>query len=425
MVPRKVLSKEQVQKIIERYTNKESLLSIGKVFGVGQGVITRILKENGVTIRKSSEILKAFTEEQEDEVIEKYKKGMTAKEIASQFGLQSAGAVLKVLKNKGINPQEDKFERNKRLSDDQKKEIAIAYTKGETQQSLSRRYGVSDPTISKALKEQGVIKRTRSQVQYGDRRIGGVTDDEKHKMKVLYEEGKTTVEIAKIFGLWDSAIGRYLTEIGVKRRTPYEARGGVGEEDESKIVERYQNGESSVQIATDYNVYYSTILRVLRRRNCEIRENSGWGDTVRHALSKSGRFANTQQTIWYIYSLRGFPDYLKPGITNNQEAREQKSGGHYEEQIYAKEYGSREEAFFIEQAVLAETLEYADAPEELVTVRWNGFQEIRKMPVSDLERIFEFYNQELEEMGVWRFAAAYVPMTEAERQECLLRSSAE
>lgn len=94
-------------------------------------------------------------------------------------------------------------------------------------------------------------------------------------------------------------------------------------------------------------------------------------------------------------------------------------------QIYAKEYGSREEAFFIEQSVLAETLEYAYAPEELVTVRWAGFQEIRKMAASDLVRVFEYYNEQLEEMGIWRFAAAYVSMTESDRQECILRSSAE
>jgi len=425
MVPRKVLSNEQIQNIIERYNNKEPLLSIGRVYGVGQGVITRILREKGVTIRKSSELLKAFTKEQEKEVIEKYKRGMTAKQIASQYGLRSGVAVLKILKNNGFNPQDDKFARNRKLSEDQEKEIAIAYTKGETQQSLSQRYGVSDPTISKALKEQGVTKRTLSQVQYGVRRDGGVTYDEKKKIKELYEEGKNTVEIAKIFGLWDSAVGRYLAEMGVKRRTPYEARGGVSYEDEPKIVERYMNGESSVQIANDYDVYYSTILRVLRRKNCEIRESNGWGDTVRHALSKSGRFANEQQTIWYIYSLRGFPDYLKPGITNNQEVREQKSGGYYEEQIYAKEYETREEAFFIEQAILEETLDYADAPKELLRIKWSGFQEIRKMKEKHLVSIFEFYNQQLEELGIWEFASAYVPMTEPERQECLKRSSPE
>jgi len=418
MVPRKVLSREQIQNIIERYNNKEPLLSIGRVYRVGQGVITRILKENGVTIRKSSELLKAFTEEQEKEVIEKYIKGMTAKEIASQYGL-SESPVLKVLKRAGYDPYNDNQERKKKLSAGQKEEIAKAYKKGETAQQLAKKYGVTDPTIKKALLEMAVDVRSYSEAQ------GGLANTEIEELIDLYKEGWNTVQLAEKYELANGTVGRYLDREGVKKRSANEARGGVSEVDEPKIVERYMNGESSVQIANDYDVYYSTILRVLRRRDCQIRSNNGWGDTVQHALNQSGRFAITQQTIWYIYTLKGCQGYLKPGITNNKEAREQKSSGYYLEQIYSKEYCSREAAFFIEQAILEETMENAYAPDELISIKWNGCSEIRTMKEDQLISIFEFYNQELEEMGVWKFASAYVPMTKAERQECFLRSSAE
>ena len=90
-------------------------------------------------------------------------------------------------------------------------------------------------------------------------------------------------------------------------------------------------------------------------------------------------------------------------------------------------YSTREEAYFIEQAVLRETLNYFDCPIELIPTNDNegmiGWTEVRKMKFEELEKIIDFYKEEMESLGKWEFAASYVPMTSAQRQECINRSN--
>lgn len=474
MVPRKVLSNEQIQNIIERYNNKETLLSIGKVYGVGQGVITRILKENGVTIRKASDLRKAFTKEQEKEVIEKYKRGMTAKEIASQYGLRSGVAVLKILKNNGFNPQDDKFERNKKLSEEQKKEIALEYANGTTAQKLAIQYGVSHPTIKKALQEKQVKVRSYSESQ------GGLKDDEIKELIGLYKDGWNTVQLGEKYGIGDGTVGRYLYRAGVQKRTWSEARGGLSDKQKEEVVKRYLDGETSVDIAKEYNVFYGTILRAVKesgneirtqseskimmverqldiddivgryikgesalsiacdypvtdaairsllvRRGVEIRDKGTWGDSIRNILDGSGNYCTQRETEYYIFNLNGFPGILKPGIAHDSEKRKRVSSGYYSNSILVQGYKTREEAYLLEQAILDQTSQYAVRPQELEDIGWEGIGELRFIEEDSMISIFEFFNSELEELGVWEFASAYVPMTEAERQECLKRSRSE
>jgi DNA-directed RNA polymerase specialized sigma24 family protein len=473
MVPRKVLTKEQIENIIERYNNKEPLLSIGKVFGVGQGVITRILKENGATIRKRSESLKAFTEEQEEEVIEKYKKGMTAKEIASQYGL-SDPPVLKVLKRAGYDPYKDNQERKKKLSAGQKEEIAKAYKKGETAQQLAKKYGVTDPTIKKALLEMAIDVRSYSEAQ------GGLKDAEIEELIDLYKEGWNTVRLAEKYGIGDGTVGRYLDRAGVQKRTWSEARGGLSDEQKREVVKKYLNGETSVDIAKEYNVYYSTILRAVKesgneirtlseskimkverqldtddiigryiggesalsiaidypvtdagirsllvRRGVEIRDKGTWGDSIRNILDGTGNYCNQRETEYYIFTLNGFPGILKPGIAHDSEKRKSVSSGYYGNPILVQGYKTREEAYLLEQVILDQTSQHSVRPQELENINWEGIGELSFIEEDSMISIFEFFNSELEELGVWEFASAYVPMTEAERQECLKRSRSE
>ena len=95
------------------------------------------------------------------------------------------------------------------------------------------------------------------------------------------------------------------------------------------------------------------------------------------------------------------------------------------------EFETREKAFFLEQAVLLETISKWDCPDELTPHpgrgNWGGGKEIRKIELSDLEPIIEFYREELIEMKVWKFAATYLGeiMTQAQTEECERRASEE
>ena len=53
---------------------------------------------------------------------------------------------------------------------------------------------------------------------------------------------------------------------------------------------------------------------------------------------------------------------------------------------------------------------------------WAGWTELRKMPFDQLEKIIDFYRNEILEMGKWIFAVEYLPMTKKQKDECLIRA---
>ena len=88
---------------------------------------------------------------------------------------------------------------------------------------------------------------------------------------------------------------------------------------------------------------------------------------------------------------------------------------------FEKIYGSRKEAYFIEQAILNETLNQWVHPTGLAE-EWEGLSELRRLDISELESIHSYYDELMDEMGCWQFAAAYVSMTQEQRESCLSRS---
>ena len=129
-------------------------------------------------------------------------------------------------------------------------------------------------------------------------------------------------------------------------------------------------------------------------------------------------FDRPQDTTFYIYSLRSFPEHLKPGIAFDHKKRANNSQKYYSEVIYLKEFATRKKAFFLEQAVLDQSIDYADCPQLLLDIEWEGNSEVRRMMENDLIEIVEYLLNELEELGIWQFALDYVPMTSYQYIQC-------
>ena len=87
------------------------------------------------------------------------------------------------------------------------------------------------------------------------------------------------------------------------------------------------------------------------------------------------------------------------------------------EELFSKIFGCREEAYFLEEAVLMETRRFGECPNDLIG--WAGFTEVRKMNLEDLVTVVDFYTEKLEEIGKWRFALTYLSMTDKQRDEML------
>lgn len=474
MVPRRVFTKSEIADIIKRYTKQnESLQSIARHYKSGQDTISKLLTDRQVRIRSRTEVREAFTEEQKKEIIKRFKEGTNAKTLAIEYKTSSL-PILKILRRAGIKPRDASDNAQRKLEPREHLKIANSYTEGKSQRELAEEYSVSVPTIKKILIEQECEIRSFTEVR------GGLPEEDRLRIAELYQVGMNTVELGRKYGLSSTTISRYLEEMEVEKRTGSEARGGLSPAQKEQVVKRYLDGETSPEIAKDYGIFSSTILRAvqesgnsirtlsesiilkaerdldkedivrrylkgesalsiaddypvtdagirsfLRRQGIEIRDAGTWGDSVRHILDGTGNFIRKKETCYYIYTIKGMPGLVKPGIAHDTNRRREVGDGYYDEELLIQVYSSREEAFLIEQAILDATAEYSFRPEELENEGWAGISEIRKIEEDAIMSIFERYHNELEEIGIWHFAAMYVPMTEAEKQIFIERGDEE
>ena len=135
-------------------------------------------------------------------------------------------------------------------------------------------------------------------------------------------------------------------------------------------------------------------------------------------MRRSNRFAQPRECELYLYELARYSDtHCKPGIAFDADRRADRE---YGAEVLRLVLTTRGEAYFLEQAVLDATRGSAECPDDLAD--WPGNREVRAMPADDLLPIVLRLAAELEAMGPWSFAAAYVPMTAAQRATCQQRS---
>jgi hypothetical protein len=111
------------------------------------------------------------------------------------------------------------------------------------------------------------------------------------------------------------------------------------------------------------------------------------------------------QTVFYTYSLSRYKKYVKFGIARRLESRKNLE---YGEEIFAKQFNTRLEAFAIEQACLKDSQLAKDCPEELDLNKWPGRTEVRKCSRQTALARANFYVQELKSIGVKEFILKYL-----------------
>ena len=463
MVKKKEFTNEEISDIKNRYTKLESLKNIGKSYNTSQSTITRVLKENKVRIRGCGEAREIFDNNQKQAIIEKFKKGKSCKKLAEEYET-TGGTIARILKELNLDLVKIRGERRRKISNNKNESIALAYKSGRTLESLASEYEVGRDAIKRAVLEEDVQIRPPAFVHT-------LTNEQQNELAKLYKNGMNTVELGEKFGIYDTTVGDYLNKMGIERRQGklsndqkkevlkrYEDgessvdlgrsfevspslilrvidasnidKRELGETQRQKseklvdindISHRYINGESSISIARDYELTSTTIRGILKRKGIEIREGGVGGDSMLHIFNQTGNFTKTIETYFYIYSIKDHPHLLKPGITNNKRVRENESKGIYTEELFSVLLSSREEAYFLEQAILEETSAYEERPDDLSEINFGGISELRKMSQDELIDVYEFYRNQIDELGIWDFAATYVPMTDTEKKECLSR----
>jgi transposase len=251
-----------------------------------------------------------------------------------------------------------------------------------------------------------------------------LTYDERHTIHARCKAGDLMEVVAAEYRVSLLTIKKIIARIdeGIKERT-----GGPGllsREYDQEICRRYQIGNPIAQIAESFGVSNKAIRNILGQHQIEIKPAHAGYDNTSQALNSTSRFAVDRECFFYVFSLARFPGHSKPGIAFDTDNRAKGGSGEYGTEHLCLSFSTRAEAFFLEQAVLDQTRSLRECPAELVNTQWGGASEVRFMEPGDLCDVAIRLAMQMEEMGVWEFAAAYVPMTAAQRALCQSKAMA-
>lgn len=145
-------------------------------------------------------------------------------------------------------------------------------------------------------------------------------------------------------------------------------------------------------------------------------KQGGW-DSIGAWLE--GSFRNPEiDGYFYVFPLKKYPEFAKPGIADDLETRKKGSRGEYGE-LYDFIALPRLEAWLVEQAILIATTRASDCPPRLAKTKWEGYREVRKMKPEEIFEIALSLHEELQLLGREEFAVRYLTVTPLERRKLL------
>jgi transposase-like protein len=148
-------TREEIEKmIVEEYSTSKFTMPIARRFGIADTTVRQILRRNGVVPCHGKT---PVGEDRATRMMELFRLGMTTDEIGRGVGC-APGTVSKWLRKQGV-PLRPHTKRRK-LSVEQRRELARRYESGETFLKLQKAYGVSDSVVELCLDEFQVQTRT-------------------------------------------------------------------------------------------------------------------------------------------------------------------------------------------------------------------------------------------------------------------------
>ena len=411
----KKLSSLTIKKICNEYVSGISRTTLSKNYKLANYVVTQILIRNNIRLRELWEARGSASPETKKEIGEEYKKGQTIPQLAIKHDT-SESQIHKILNENNIEPRRNRAETAFLVP--HYEEIGRRYDEGETSSQLGEEFNTDRHNIIRIVRRLNIKVRTMEE----SKRC--IPIEQWQTVCDRYKKGESFYELADSYSVSVTGIRNIILKHDVKIRSISEARwpdNGLPKEEEESICLRYNAGEDAYLLADEYSVYPSTVYRLLARKKVEIRQVGGLGDSIKHAIDGTGNFEKVRDTCFYIYDLKGFPNHLKPGITFNTKQRSEKRW--YKDELFHKDFDCREKAYFLEQAILAETQEEWDCPNAIKEdTKWGGHEEIRLMDIDDLIAIHDYYLNELEDLGKWEFAINYLDhlMTSEQKTKCKL-----
>lgn len=264
------LSTEQKLKAIEMYASGLTMKQIGIEFNTKYQTIKSILHANNIEIKDKSLYQRKLSEDDELEIIKLYPE-LSLKKIAPMFNVdyRTIQGVMRRHQIKALTCED-----RRKLNPEQEKEVALLYQQGQSIYRLSKTFQMQKMSIKRIIKSAKVEIRSSGIPNIsGELKVKNtrkIEQWEHNRIIELYSEGESMKDIAIIYEVNPVAISRILKKHEIASRKPID-RSLFNKRKTDKIINLYNNGNSSVKIGKLFKVSSSTISRLLKRNGIEIK----------------------------------------------------------------------------------------------------------------------------------------------------------
>lgn len=211
----KKVFQEQENKIVELYKQNLSIKEIVLELNLSPSSIIRTLKKYNLYIKKNkndkkNHIKSIVPEIYHKEIVERYNKGLSISKLAEEFEVHFS-TIKRIIDSKNIKVRPSNFYSKKEYSE-QEQQVIELYKKGIPISQLQKEFSFKNYVIKKILKKNNI--EVRSPGYYSKK----VTEKEEKEIVKLYNEGLTKIGVAKHFKLSTTAIDRVLKENNIESR---------------------------------------------------------------------------------------------------------------------------------------------------------------------------------------------------------------
>lgn len=265
-----------------------------------------------------------------------------------------------------------------------------------------------------------------------------LTGDEQRQIRELYSvKGLNVDQTAKAVGRARDHVRAYLKDQGLTRTT-----GAIREHDHTgkqfdrwTVIEKAPKPPHVVSRQTHWlcqcicgnqGIVSSGNLLTGQSRSCgclqpeQAAKHSG-DCNVERWVDGTFKFPE-RSSYFYIYELKNYRGFCKPGIALDIKQRRGQGHGQYGELFDYIEL-PRIDAWLLEQAVLHQTSADAFCPLELELARWGGYTEVRRLEAVKVFSLAIQLHEQLQALGRFRFALQFLDLT-SEARDAINRQAA-
>lgn len=262
-----MFSEAQQEEIVERYEKGETSSALSREFGGSMGLIDALIRKqpNAKELRAAHEKNKAFfSEEQEKEIIEKYKNGISSEILAKEYNCPPKRITTLINKQPNAKELKELSKKNRAcFSEEQISTIIERYVQGEPFSAIAKDYNVYPGTINAIILKQPNAKELKANSMKNRKSL---KDSILKAIIERFVNGESYESISKDYELSAQTLIRIISELPNAeelKKQHKENQEFFSQKEKSEIIERFASGESCETIARDYKCAEEYISKLI------------------------------------------------------------------------------------------------------------------------------------------------------------------